>query len=108
MIIILYFIFPYVMKFLSGVKWLVVLFYMLFALLILYLYRLSNGEYFLVADEFINVFYVIQSKMNPERVLLHPFRIVSIKIRYQSSDQFIFSTFRIALALPFVTSMVNR
>ena len=39
MIIILYFIFPYVMKFLSGVKWLVVLFYMLFALLILYLYR---------------------------------------------------------------------
>lgn len=39
MIIILYFIFPYVMKFLSGVKWLVVLLYMLFALLILYLYR---------------------------------------------------------------------
>ena len=69
---------------------------------ILYLYRLSNGEYFLVADEFINVFYVIQSKMNPERVLLHPFRIVSIKIRYQSSDQFIFSTFRIALALSLI------
>ena len=39
MIIILYFIFPYVMKFLSGVNWLVVLLYMLFALLILYLYR---------------------------------------------------------------------
>ena len=39
MIIILYFIFPYVMKILSGVKWLVVLLYMLFALLILYLYR---------------------------------------------------------------------
>jgi hypothetical protein len=29
---------------------------------ILYLYRLSNGEYFLVADEFINVFYVIPTK----------------------------------------------
>lgn len=39
MIIILYFIFPYIMRFLSGVKWLVVLLYMLFALLILYLYR---------------------------------------------------------------------
>ena len=39
MIIILYFIFPYLMKFLSGIKWLVLLFYMLFALLIIYLYK---------------------------------------------------------------------
>ena len=29
---------------------------------ILYLYRLSNGGYFLVADEFINVFYIIPTK----------------------------------------------
>lgn len=39
MIIILYFIFPYLMKFLSGIKWLTLLFYMLFALLIIYLYK---------------------------------------------------------------------
>ncbi len=39
MIIILYFIFPYIMKFLSGIKWLTLLFYMLFALLIIYLYK---------------------------------------------------------------------
>ena len=39
MIIILYFIFPYLMKFLSGIKWLVLLFYMLFAILIIYLYK---------------------------------------------------------------------
>ena len=39
MIIILYFIFPYLMKFLSDIKWLVLLFYMLFALLIIYLYK---------------------------------------------------------------------
>ena len=35
MIIILYFIFPYLMKFLSGIKWLTLLFYMLFVLLII-------------------------------------------------------------------------
>ncbi len=39
MIIILYFIFPYLMKFLSGIKWLTLLFYMLFALLIIHLYK---------------------------------------------------------------------
>ena len=39
MIIILYFIFPYLMKFLSGIKWLTLLFYMLFVLLIIYLYK---------------------------------------------------------------------
>lgn len=39
MIIILYFIFPYLMKFLSGIKWLTLLFYMLFAILIIYLYK---------------------------------------------------------------------
>lgn len=39
MIIILYFIFPYLMKFLSGIKWLTLLFYMLFILLIIYLYK---------------------------------------------------------------------
>ena len=39
MIIILYFIFPYFMKFLSGIKWLTLLFYMLFVLLIIYLYK---------------------------------------------------------------------
>jgi len=30
--------------------------------LILYLYRLPNRGYFLVADEFINVFYIIPTK----------------------------------------------
>ncbi len=39
MVIILYFIFPYLMKFLSDIKWLTLLFYMLFALLIIYLYK---------------------------------------------------------------------
>lgn len=39
MIIILYFIFPYLMKFLSDIKWLTLLFYMLFVLLIIYLYK---------------------------------------------------------------------
>lgn len=39
MIIILYFIFPYLMKFLSGIKWLTLLFYILFAILIIYLYK---------------------------------------------------------------------